>query len=44
MLINQSIYLQNEQWNNETLNEKWSVLLNLKGEINQVLESARQEK
>lgn len=44
MLINQFIYLQNEQWNNEALNEKWSVLLNLKGEINQVLESARQEK
>ncbi|KAG2198396.1 hypothetical protein INT47_009801, partial [Mucor saturninus] len=34
----------NEQWKNDALNEKWSVLLNLKSEINQVLESARQEK
>lgn len=33
-----------EQWNNESLHEKWSVLFNLKAEINQVLESARQEK
>ncbi|KAI9355820.1 tRNA synthetases class I-domain-containing protein [Pilaira anomala] len=33
-----------EQWNNEPLSQKWAVLLDLKGEINQALESARQEK
>ncbi|KAK4514212.1 uncharacterized protein ATC70_001800 [Mucor velutinosus] len=33
-----------EQWCNEDLNAKWSTLLHLKGEVNQVLEAARQEK
>lgn len=37
-------YYQDDHWNNTELNEKWSSLLNLKGEINQVLESARQAK
>ncbi|CEP09256.1 hypothetical protein [Parasitella parasitica] len=34
----------NEQWNNTDLSKKWSTLLLLKGEVNQVLEAARQEK
>ncbi|KAI9487472.1 MAG: tRNA synthetases class I-domain-containing protein [Benjaminiella poitrasii] len=37
------INIKNE-WNNSDLNAKWSVLMDLKGEINQVLEFARQEK
>ncbi|GAA5795050.1 hypothetical protein HPULCUR_000401 [Helicostylum pulchrum] len=36
--------VSHDKWNNEALNQKWSVLLELKGEINQALESARQEK
>jgi hypothetical protein len=37
-------FCQDDRWNNAELNEKWTLLLNLKGEINQVLESARQDK
>ncbi|KAI7906731.1 tRNA synthetases class I-domain-containing protein [Cokeromyces recurvatus] len=33
-----------QEWNDTTLNDKWSILMNLKGEVNQILESARQEK
>ncbi|KAI8087562.1 tRNA synthetases class I-domain-containing protein [Thamnidium elegans] len=36
--------IPHDKWNNEPLNQKWSLLLELKGEINQALESARQEK
>ncbi|OBZ83347.1 Isoleucine--tRNA ligase [Choanephora cucurbitarum] len=34
----------NQQWNNPALSDKWSTLLDLKSQVNQVLESARQEK
>ncbi|CAO3687579.1 unnamed protein product [Rhizopus stolonifer] len=34
----------NDEWNNTQLNDKWSMLLDLKSEVNQVLESVRQEK
>ncbi|EIE90851.1 hypothetical protein RO3G_15562 [Rhizopus delemar RA 99-880] len=33
-----------DKWNNTVLNEKWSMLLNLKSEVNQIIESIRQEK
>ncbi|CEG66030.1 Putative Isoleucyl-tRNA synthetase [Rhizopus microsporus] len=33
-----------DRWYNNNINEKWSVLLNLKSEINQTLEKVRQEK
>lgn len=33
-----------EEWNNPDLMEKWTLLKDLKGEVNQVLEQARQEK
>ncbi|KAI8343278.1 tRNA synthetases class I-domain-containing protein [Chlamydoabsidia padenii] len=33
-----------EEWNNPDLVEKWTLLKDLKGEVNQVLEQARQEK